>query len=509
MELTKMNRTLLRPRSTKKRGNAISISSQLNTDVQMITSGPEAVVCVNEETAQEESFLSNGLLVTSTSEQGNATETSPVDSTETVKSSTHSHHVKRLRTDDFVSHHDKSFVVSLPSIAFEKRLDFDSSYYENKYQPGPVPLTGEIVPKKISLSAANLSADNDIGMSGFKMFDTAFDYKWGLRNCSPETSSSSSFNIQPRENFDVLMSSERVKESSSNANNDDFERSVREKSICKSAFDFVRLMELKRLGLEIPPEDLTKHAQFLEEMMNVLNNSDIDDDTAAQTSLILEKSLVVNQKAPTVEPVFVEDSNFAFELNDKAPSVCDSCSTIKECDEALPAGDFIGADKDIDVMVSTTISPLPAEDNINDASCDRPVLKRRIRRSDPWTNISEIPRSEQIDMSFKDRLNPIAAVEYDEMEVVELDMYDDLPNQLRSNVPKKFTRHWSTQDTEKLYNCIALLGLDFGRIATVMQRTQKQITNKYKSEQKINSQRLHNALTRKGEFLEFRKKYKF
>ncbi|CAG8530130.1 7338_t:CDS:1 [Funneliformis mosseae] len=506
MEPTKKNRTLLRPRTAKKRGNAISISSQLISDVPMITSGPEAILCMNNETALEESYLSIGRLDTSTSEQGNVAKRTPVNSIETVKSSTH---VKRLRTDDF---HEESFVVSLPSIALENRLDIDSSCYENKCQPGPVPLTGEIIPKNISLSVTNLSTVNDSGMSAFKVVDTIFDYKWGLRDCSPETSSSSSINIQPRENSAVLNSSEtrlRVKESSRNVNNDDFER---EKSICKSAFDLVRMMELRRLGLENPPGDLAEHTRFLEELMNILNKSDIDDDTTAQTSLILEKSPVVNQKVPNVEdlePTFVEGSHFAVESNDRSPSVRDSCSTIEECDEALPAEDLIGAVKDLDAIVTTITSPL-REDNENSTTTrDRPVLKRRNRKLDSWTNISEIPGSEQLEMSFKDRLNPIAAVEYDEMEVVELDMYDDLPNKLRSDVPKEFYRRWSAQDTEELYNCIALLGLDFGRIATVMQRTRKQITNKYKSEQKNNSQRLHNALTRKGEFLEFRNKYKF
>jgi hypothetical protein len=250
-------------------------------------------------------------------------------------------------------------------------------------------------------------------------------------------------------------------------------------------------MELSRVGLVKPPKNLINHIQHIEEIRkctaNLRNKSFSNDSNATQTSPASKTFPVVNQEAITVEdfePTPVENSCATVEYNEDAASV----STILE---------------EID---STS---LVRKDNVNDTSYERPILKRRVKQPNSWQDICEKSRDDQEGMSFKDRLNPIAAAEYDEMDVIELDIYDELPNQFRSDMPKEFTRRWSTQDTEEFYKCIALLGLDFGRIATVMRRTQKQITNKFKIEQKKNDKRLHNALIRQGEFFEYRKKYKF
>src|SRR3989337_4438621 len=109
MEPTKKNRSLLRPRVVKKRGNPISISSRLISECEQVLVNipePEALSCINKVIASEESS-------SSTSERDNATKRIPEDLsnlTETTRPN-----IKRN-----VSQHKKPFVVSLPSIALEK-----------------------------------------------------------------------------------------------------------------------------------------------------------------------------------------------------------------------------------------------------------------------------------------------------------------------------------------------------------------------------------------------------
>ncbi|RIA81822.1 hypothetical protein C1645_836348 [Glomus cerebriforme] len=490
---TKKNRILLRPRAAKKRGNPIFISSQTIPDrepVPIIILEPEALTRVNEVIASEQSYSSAECLTTLPNKRSNIPKE---DISELTEPDTHRPQLKRQRMNDDVlrdkCEEHESFVMSLPLSAFEKRLDYSSRCADNKCRPGTMALTGEIHPKEISLSAVNHSPEGGSGRYGgmlmFKALDTVFDNKWGFGN-------------GPKKDFpEVDKAAEgskevqlRAEESSDIIENVDDGKRAREKRVCESVFELVRLMELRRVGLVKPPKNPSKHIQLIEEIRkctaNLCNKSFSNNCISTQTHPVFEISPVVNQETSTVkdfEPIPVEDS----------------CSTV-EHDEQVSS---------VDYSHTANITSPAREDNEDDVSHERPILKRRKKQLNSWKDIHEESKDDKKGASFKDRLNPIAAAEYEEMEVVELDVYDELPNQFRSDMPKEFTRRWSTQDTEEFYKCIALLGLDFGRIATVMKRTQKQITNKYKTEQKNNNQRLHNALIRQEEFFEYRKKYRF
>lgn len=486
MELIKKNRFLLRPRAAKKRGNPIFVSSQPTPKSESVPLEPKPLTRVNEVIIPEQSYSSTEIPTAITNKQNNTPET-PSDFSEP---GTYHPQFKRQRTNEDILHDEydeqESFVASLPLFAIERRFDFGLNCDNNICCPCTMAVTGEIHPKKISLSVANPSSDIGSGRYGGMSLDETFNNKWRLGNISQETSSevaNSSSDMRPCE--DEL----RVEQSSNVAEND--ERREREKRACRSVFDLVRLMELSRVGLAKPPKNPVNHVQLIEEIRkctaNLRNKPFSNDENVAQTSLAFETFPAINQEAITVEdfePTSVEDSCSTVEYNEEASSVD---TTFEEVDS----------------------TSLVRKDNVNDTSYERPILKRRAKQPNSWQDINEKSRDDQESVSFKDRLNPIAAAEYDEMDVIELDIYDELPNQLRSDMPKEFTRRWSTQDTEKFYKCIALLGLDFGRIATVMRRTQKQITNKFKTEQKKNNKRLHNALIRQGEFFEYRKKYRF
>jgi hypothetical protein len=479
MELTKNNRSLLRPRAAKKHGSPIFVSSQ-----PIPKSEPVPIII------QEQIYSSIDAL---TNKQSNTPEILGETLSDFSEPGIHRPQFKRQRTNKDILRdkydEQESFVASLPLFAIEKRLDFGLSCDDNKCYPCSMAVTGEIHPKKISLSVANPPSDSGSDRYDEMLFDATFNNKWRLENVSRETSpevENSSPDIRPSEDDETTSEESnknqlRVEEISNIAENDDDEKREREKRACRSVFDLVRLMELRRVGLVKPPKNPVIHAQLIEEIrkctMNLCNKSVSNDET----------SPVVNQEAITVkdsEPTSVEDSRYTVEYNEEVVSVD---TTLEEVDS----------------------TSLVHKNNANDASYERPILKRRIKQSNSWQDMSEKSREDQEGVSFKDRLNPIAAAEYDEMDVIELDIYDELPNQLRSNVPKEFTRGWSAQDTEEFYKYIALLGLDFGRIATVMRRTQKQITNKFKIEQKKNNKRLHNALIRQGEFFEFKQKYRF
>src|SRR5688572_16843179 len=169
MEPTKKIRSLLRSRTTKKRGIPIFVSPRSISEcehVPMVIPEPEVLPCVNEVTVSKGGSSSVGYLFASTNERGNTTKCLPgdlFDSTETIKTGVHRRHVKRTR--DNVSQHKKPFVVSLPSIALEKRLDFNSRCDDIKCRPGPVPLTGKIQPKNISLPVTASGSGRKGGIS--------------------------------------------------------------------------------------------------------------------------------------------------------------------------------------------------------------------------------------------------------------------------------------------------------------------------------------------------------
>lgn len=486
MELIKKNRSLLRFRAAKKRGNPIFVSSQPIPKSEPVPLELKPLTCVNEVIIPEQSYSPIEVPTVITNKQNNTPETPGTY-----------HQFKRQRTNEDILHDEydeqESFVAFLPLLAIK---DFGLDYDNNICCPCTMAVTGEIHPKKISLSVVNPSSDIGSGRYGGMSLDETINNKWRLGNISQENSpevENSSSDMRPCEDDETTgeKSNERVEESSNVAENGDDERREREKRACRSVFDLVRLMELSRVGLAKPPKNPVNHVQLIEEIRkctaNLRNKPFSNDDNATQTSLAFEAFPVINQEAITVED---------FETT----SVEDSCSTVEYNEEAA------SADITFEEVDNTS---LVRKDNVNDTPYERPILKRRVKQPNSWQDISEKSRDNQEVVSFKDRLNPIAAAEYDEMDVIELDIYDELPNQFRSNVPKEFTRRWSTQDTEEFYKYIALLGLDFGRIATVMRRTQKQITNKFKIEQKKNNKRLHNALIRQGEFFEYRKKYRF
>jgi hypothetical protein len=493
---TKKNRSLLRPRAAKKRGNPIFISSQLILERER----EPAPVFANEVTEIEKPSSVKYLIKLT-----NKRDTAPEDASDSIELDTRQPQLKRQRIQDVSREEDnkhdghESSIVSLPLNALERRLDFSSSCDNNKCRPDTIAVFGEIRPKEISLSASSEGGNGRyIGMSTFKAFDTAFNNKWDIeddfREAFPEIESSPSATKRCKDDKDSDGEGQSEKQLQSDESSDTIEndeRHAREKRVCKSVFDLVCLMELRRVGLVKPPKNLTKHFQLIEEIRECstyLRNRTLSiDSSISQTPLVLETSSVANQEVPIVE---------SFE----SIPVEDSYSTIEYNDEASLA--YAAEDIDINVANAT----FPEQEDEDNISHGQPILRRRRKQHNSW---QDIRRDSQKRVSFKDKLNPIAAAEYDEMDIVELDMYDELPNQFRSNVPKEFTRHWSTQDTEEFYKCVALLGLDFGRIATIMGRTQKQITNKYKTEQKNNNQRLRNALIRQGEFFEYRQKYRF
>ncbi|GBB93838.1 hypothetical protein RclHR1_02240010 [Rhizophagus clarus] len=500
MELTKKNRALLRSRAAKRRGNPIFVSSQpipKSGRVPIITPEPEPLARVNEVIAPEQNYSSIDLTAL-TNKQSNTPRTPGGTLSALSELGTYSLQFKRQRTNEEILHDEydeqESFVASLPLFAIEKRLDFGLNCDDSKCYPHTMAITGEIYPKKISLSVANPSSDcggeRYGGISISKTFDATFNNKWGIsRETTPEVENSSS-GVRTCED-DETTSEESSENQLRVEENDNDERREREKRACKSVFNLVRLMELRRVGLAKPPKNPVNHVQLVKEIRkctaNLRNKPFTNYDNTVQTPPVFKTSPVVNLAAIAVEdsePTLIEDS----------------CSTV-ECNEEATSVDTILEEVDNTSLVR--------KDNSNDASYERPILKRRVKQPNSWQDISEKLKNDRERVSFKDRLNPIAAAEYDKMDVIELDIYDELPNQFRSDVPKEFTRRWPAQDTEEFYKCIALLGLDFGRIATVMCRTQKQITNKFKLEQKKNNKRLHNALIRQGEFFEYRKKYRF
>nr|CAG8483380.1 979_t:CDS:2 [Entrophospora candida]CAG8483761.1 3016_t:CDS:2 [Entrophospora candida] len=103
--------------------------------------------------------------------------------------------------------------------------------------------------------------------------------------------------------------------------------------------------------------------------------------------------------------------------------------------------------------------------------------------------------------SFKDRLNilaPLAAKEYDQLNVLEEDNHASLCNTARS--PKVDKIHWTLKNTETFYKMIALYGTNYIIIAHKLGYTVTQISIKYKKEMKKDPERMFNAIFKKGEF---------
>src|SRR5687768_14162448 len=121
MEQTKKHRSLLRPRAVKKRGNPIFVSSQSIPEYE------PASIIVNEVIESEQSS-SNKYLIALT----NKRDTAPESVSDSIEPGTPRPQLKRQRMNDDVLReednkrdgYDESFIVSLPLIAFEKRLDF-------------------------------------------------------------------------------------------------------------------------------------------------------------------------------------------------------------------------------------------------------------------------------------------------------------------------------------------------------------------------------------------------
>jgi len=165
MEPTKKNRSLLRPRAVKKRGNPIFVTSQLIPERE-----PEQII-VNEVIEPEQSS-SVKYLIALTNEQ----DTTPEGISDSIEPPRL--RLKRQRMNDDVDNkRDESFIVSLPLIALEKRLDF-SSRCDDKCRPGTMAVIGEIYPKEILLSPSPEGGNGRHSI--FEAFDTAFNNKWGL-----------------------------------------------------------------------------------------------------------------------------------------------------------------------------------------------------------------------------------------------------------------------------------------------------------------------------------------
>ncbi|CAG8717826.1 14989_t:CDS:2 [Acaulospora morrowiae] len=104
-------------------------------------------------------------------------------------------------------------------------------------------------------------------------------------------------------------------------------------------------------------------------------------------------------------------------------------------------------------------------------------------------------------MDFLERLKilaPKAAAVYNDLEVVEESRDTDQVNTGRMTHDNQ---KWQTGETEEFYKLVALLGSDYSKIADLTGRSILQIRKKFKKEQKISPERLHDAITKKKEFL--------
>ncbi|CAG8717355.1 6665_t:CDS:2 [Acaulospora morrowiae] len=105
-------------------------------------------------------------------------------------------------------------------------------------------------------------------------------------------------------------------------------------------------------------------------------------------------------------------------------------------------------------------------------------------------------------MDFIERLKilaPQAAAIYNDLEIVEESRDTDQVNTGRMKTHNN--QKWQTEETEEFYKLVALLGSDYNKIADLTGRSVLQIRKKFKKEQKISPERLHDAITKKKEFL--------
>src|SRR4051794_29882412 len=128
MELTKKNRSLLRPQAVKKRGNPIFVSSQPISKSEPATTiifEPEPLTRFNEVIAPEQSYLSIEDPTTLTNKQINTPETLGETLSDLSEPGARRPQFKRQRTNEDILHDNcdeqESFVASLPLFAIEKR----------------------------------------------------------------------------------------------------------------------------------------------------------------------------------------------------------------------------------------------------------------------------------------------------------------------------------------------------------------------------------------------------